>query len=74
MKPDGKTFIEGQRFRLTELGAQRSPKSIVKVGDIVRVPKNSASITVRFDGNKHTTTLHRDYIEPMDDGISARQA
>lgn len=65
MKADGKTFIEGQRFRLSELGAKRCPKFIVQVGAIVRIPKNSASITVRFDGNKQTTTLHRDYIEPI---------
>jgi hypothetical protein len=64
MKADGKTFIVGQRFRLSDLGAQRCPKFIIKVGTIVRVPKNSASIQVQFDGNKVTTTLHRDYIEP----------
>jgi hypothetical protein len=64
MKPDGKTFVAGQRFRLSELGVQRCPKFIVKVGTIVTVRKNSASLTVKFDGNKQATTLHRDYLEP----------
>ena len=60
MKADGKIFVEGQRFRLSELGAQRCPKFIVKVGTIVTVRKNSVSIVVKFDGNKQATTLHRD--------------
>jgi hypothetical protein len=64
MKGDGKTFIEGQRFRLSELGAQRCPKFAVKVGTIVKVRTNSKSLTVKFDGNKQPTTLHRDCIEP----------
>jgi len=64
MKADGKIFIEGQRFRLSELGTQRCPKFIVKVGTIVRVREDSASIIVLFDGNKTTVTIHRDYIEP----------
>jgi hypothetical protein len=63
MKADGKTFIAGQRFRLSELGAQRCPKFIVKVGKIIRVRENSASVIVQFDGNKTTVTIHRDYIE-----------
>jgi hypothetical protein len=65
MKPDGKTFIEGQRFRLSELGNERCPKFIARVGTIISVRKNSSSITVRFDGNKQTTLLHRDYLEPV---------
>ena len=64
MKADGKVFVAGQRFRLSKLGEQRCPKFIVKVGTIVAVRKNSASIIVKFDGNKQATTLHRDYIEP----------
>ena len=64
MKDDGKLFVAGQRFRLTELGMKRCPKFIIKVGEIVRVRKTSTSILVRFDGNKSTTSLHRDYIEP----------
>lgn len=67
MKMDGKTFITGQRFRLSKLGEKRCPKFIVKVGTVVRLPKNTASIIVRLDGNKQTTTLHRDYIEPATD-------
>jgi hypothetical protein len=64
MKPDGKTFVEGKRFRLSELGIERCPKFTVHVGQIVRVRKGSTAITVKFDGNKLTTLLHRDYLEP----------
>ena len=64
MKVDGKRYVAGQRFRLSDLGAQRCPKFVVKVGTIVSVRKNSSSFTVKFDGNKQPTTLHRDYIEP----------
>jgi hypothetical protein len=64
MKADGKIFVAGQRFRLSNLGVQRCPKFIVKVGTVVNVRKNSGSLTVKFDGNKQPTTLHRDYIEP----------
>jgi len=64
MKADGKIFTAGQRFRLSELGTRRCPKFIVTVGNIVKVPENSGSIIVRFDGNKTTVTIHRDYIEP----------
>jgi len=35
MKADGKIFIEGKRFRLSELGMKRCPKFIVRVGNIV---------------------------------------
>ena len=64
MKADGKIFVVGKRFRLSELGEKRCPKFIVKVGAIVAVRKNSASMIVKFDGNKQATTVHRDYIEP----------
>ena len=58
-------FVTGHRFRLSKLGAERCPGLRKKVGVIVKVRENSASIIVRFDGNKEKTTLHRDYIEPM---------
>jgi hypothetical protein len=64
MKPDGKTFTEGKRFRLSELGVKRCPNFSAQVGEIVRVRKGSTAITVKFDGNKQTTLLHRDYLEP----------
>jgi hypothetical protein len=61
MKANGKNIVAGQRFQLSELGAQRCPKFTATVGTIVTVRKNTASITVKLDGNKQTTTLHRDY-------------
>ena len=65
MKTDGKLFEVGQRFRLTDLGIERCPRITVPVGNIVGIPKHSAAIRVRFDGNKTDKTIHRDYIEPI---------
>ncbi len=73
MKGDGKTFIDGQRFRLSALGAQRCPKFVVKVGTIIKVPNNSNSLRVKFDGNKQPTTLHRNYIELEERSVEARR-
>jgi len=61
---DEKEFVAGQRFRLSQLGAECCPRLRNKVGVIVSVRENLASIIVQFDGNKNTTTIHRDYIEP----------
>jgi len=64
MKADGKIFVAGQRFRLSELGAPRCPKFIVQVGRVIKVSKNSGAIVVQFDDHKTSVTIHRDYIEP----------
>jgi len=58
-------FAVGERFRLSEFGSRRCPLLAHKVGNIVAPRENSASVIVRFDGNKTTTTIHRDYIEPI---------
>jgi hypothetical protein len=55
----------GARFKLSELGASRSPRLAVKIGTIIGVGRHNSSITVMFDGNKSPTSLHRDYIEPI---------
>jgi len=60
---DAKMFVTGHRFRLSKLGAERCPRLRNKVGVIVKVRENSASIIVQFDGNRNTTPIHRDYIE-----------
>ena len=64
MEPAEKQFVAGQRFRLSKLGCERCPRLARKVGYIVRVRESSASIIVQFDGNRDTTTIQRDYIEP----------
>ena len=56
----------GDRFKLSALGAERCPGLAGKVGTVVKRRLDSAIVTVRFDGNRNSTSLHRDYIEPTD--------
>ena len=56
---DAKQSMIGQRFRLSKLGSERCPRLSSKGGIIVSVRENSASIIVRFDGNKNKTTVHK---------------
>lgn len=63
---DATTFKAGERFCLSKLGAERCPRLRNKVGVIVTVRESLASVVVLFDGNRNTTTIHRDYIEPID--------
>jgi hypothetical protein len=53
----------GDRVRLNELGASRSPKIRVRTGTVVTLSSRSASVGVLFDGNKRPTTIHRSYVE-----------
>jgi hypothetical protein len=62
----GINFKVGDRFKLTALGSQRCPRLTHKVGIITSMNENSSIIGVRFDGNKTSTRLHRDYIEPIE--------
>jgi len=48
------------------LGSERSPVLAIKVGTVTGIRSDSRTIFVRFDGNRTTTTLHRDYIEPIE--------
>lgn len=59
----------GDRVRLNELGASRSPKIRVRTGVVVVHSGRrggSASLGILFDGNKRPTTLHCSYVE-LDD-------
>ena len=54
----------GDRFKLSALGAERCPGLAGKVGTVIYRRLNSGIVTVCFDGNRNSTALHRDYIEP----------
>ena len=56
----------GERVKMSALGSERSPLLASKVGTITGVRRDSRTVFVRFDGNRTTTTLHRDYIEPIE--------
>ena len=56
----------GDRFKLSALGAERCPGLAGKVGTVIKRRLDSGIVTVRFDGNRNSTSLHRDYIEPTD--------
>jgi hypothetical protein len=60
MKPD---FSIGDRVRMTALGAMRCVRLANKTGTIVGRSQYANSISVRFDGNKSSSTFHRDYVE-----------
>jgi hypothetical protein len=53
----------GDRVRLNELGASRSPKIRVRTGTLVTLSSRSTSVAVLFDGNKRPTPIHRSYLE-----------
>lgn len=56
----------GDRVRLNELGASRSPKIRVRTGTVVALSSSkwrSTSVSVLLDGNKRPTTIHHSYIE-----------
>jgi hypothetical protein len=56
----------GDRVKMSALGSERSPVLAKKFGTITGVRRDSRTIFVRFDGNRTSTTLHRDYIEPLE--------
>jgi hypothetical protein len=60
MKPE---FSIGDRVRMTALGAMRCVRLANKKGTIVGRSQYASSVSVRFDGNKSSSTFHRDYVE-----------
>ena len=59
------SFPVGSRFKMSALGAARSPRLADKRGIIVGTTRHSRSIRVLLDGSKFPVSLHRDYIEPI---------
>jgi hypothetical protein len=55
----------GARFRMSALGAARSPRLAEKQGIIVGGSRLNSSVRVLFDTYKSPISLHRDYIEHM---------
>jgi hypothetical protein len=53
----------GNRVRMSPLGAERCPSLADKLGTVVGGSVYNNSVGIRFDGNKSTTTLHRNYLE-----------
>jgi len=60
MKPD---FTIGDRVRMTALGASRCMRLADRMATIVGRSICANSFSVRFDGNKSSSTFHRDYLE-----------
>jgi hypothetical protein len=61
----GAPIAIGARFRMSALGAARSPRLAKKEGTIVGVSRLNSSIRVLFDGSKSPISLHRDYVEQL---------
>ena len=60
MKPN---FSIGDRVRISALGALRCPRLANKAGTVIGRSIYTNSISIRLDGNRCSTTLHRDYLE-----------
>jgi hypothetical protein len=60
MKP---VFSIGDRVRMTALGASRCTRLTGKMGTVIGRSIYANSVSVRFDGNKSSSTFHRDYLE-----------
>lgn len=54
----------GTRVTMSELGSVRCPRLAGKIGTVVGRGIYRNSITVLFDGNRTTSSLHRDYLAP----------
>jgi hypothetical protein len=61
----GAPIAIGVRFRMSALGAARSPRLAKKEGTIVGVGRLNSSLRVLFDSSKSPISLHRDYVEQL---------
>ncbi|XIA64322.1 hypothetical protein ACFIOY_36455 [Bradyrhizobium sp. TZ2] len=53
----------GDRLQLSALGSERCPRLAGKIGTVKGFIQHSNTISVHFDGNKSSTSIHRNYIE-----------
>jgi hypothetical protein len=58
-------FRIGERIKMSPLGAARSPRLARKAGKVFGFTRYQSRVTVIFDGNKSSTAIHIDYIEPI---------
>ncbi len=63
---DDFTLKSGARCRPSELGRLRSPKLAAAAGTILRRPRIRNQVVVLWDGNVTPITLHRTYVEPLE--------
>jgi hypothetical protein len=63
----------GTRIKMSELGAARCPRIADKRGVVISGSRNPNTVWVRFDGNMSPTSLHRDYVEPIEANESAEE-
>lgn len=61
----GEPVAIGARFRMSALGAARSPRLAKKEGTVVGISRINSSLRVLFDGSKSPISLHRDYVEQL---------
>lgn len=61
----GAPIAVGLQFKMSALGAARSPRRAEKQGIIVGRSRLNSSVRVLFDGYKSPISLHRDYIEQL---------
>jgi len=61
-------LLIGGRVRISALGALRCPRLADKTGTIVGGSIYNCSVSVLIDGNKTSSTFHRDYLEVLWEG------
>lgn len=54
-----------ERIKLSALGKERCPRIADKMGTVTRRTPNSSVVRVLFDGNRLSTSIHKDYIESI---------
>jgi len=68
MEANSQAFGVGDRIRLSRLGTERMQHTICSTGTVVgRSIRTAGSVRVLFDGLKTAKTVHRTYIEPVDE-------
>lgn len=58
-------FSVDDRVRISELGSSRCPRLANRLGAIVGGSIYANSVSIRFDGNRSSSTFHGDYIEAI---------
>jgi len=56
-------FKIGERVRLSELGLQKLRRMRNRPGIVVGYTRNPTAVSIKFDGNKSSTSLHTSYLE-----------
>lgn len=66
-----KTFKIGDRVRYSDLGRERFKYHANRIGTVIGYPTTASAVSVRFDGNKASVSVHIDYLQRITPEASA---